>query len=250
MGPIRAGLSPCGEASRVRQLLAKDLVGVKTPSHAAGTLDALTALLNRRFSDHLAALPGTVPPHRVEFSPRITTSWALIYYRRHLVRLSPYLFLLAPHELKHGTHWRELDATLRHEAAHAAHYARTGETGHTHGFHELLERLGVRANGACDLGPENAAYRYVYVCPECNGLWHRRVPLRGNWSCGACSPGRYDPLRRMVLLVDLGSPVLRLHRCVDPMQAALADGLREMGDQPAPLRLAPAPLAGAHAQQA
>lgn len=191
-------------------------------------MDDLTALVNARFREHLSRLPGPVPPHVVEFSSRITTSWALIYYRRHLVRLSPYLFLLEPHELKHGTHWRELDATLRHEAAHASHYARTGETGHGHGFHHLLQALGVHANGACDLGPENAAYRYVYACPSCDGIWHRRQALGGNWSCGTCAPGRYAPEHRMFLLADLGRPWSRLHERLDLIHDAIRDGLRDV----------------------
>lgn len=194
---------------------------------------SLTELADRRFAEHLARLPGAAPAHRVEFSPRITTSWALIYYRRHLVRLSPYLFLLDAHELKHGTHWRELDATLRHEAAHAAHFARTGEAGHTQGFHELLSALGVRANGGCDLGPENAAFRYVYACPGCGGVWKRRSAIHGNWSCGACAPGRYEPAYRMFLLSDLGHPLRRLADRLPLLQQTLEEGLRD-GAPPAP----------------
>ncbi|HUR68490.1 MAG TPA: SprT-like domain-containing protein [Candidatus Thermoplasmatota archaeon] len=155
--------------------------------------------MNERFARYLEALDPNVPAHRVEFSRRITESWALIYYRRHLVRLSPYLFLLEPAALRHGSHWRELDATLRHEAAHAFAYHHRGDTGHSTFFHAALERLGVLANGSCDLGPENAAYRYVYACPGCEGMWHRRAPLKGNWSCGACAPGRFDPTFRLVL---------------------------------------------------
>lgn len=215
----------------MRPLLVKDAVSPKTLT-AAEAMAALTGLANRRFADHLARLPGKVPAHRVEFSPRITTSWALIYYRRHLVRLSPYLFLLDADELKHGTHWKELDATLRHEAAHAAHFARTGEPGHTGGFHELLSVLGVRANGACDLGPENAAFRYVYACPGCNGVWKRRVALHGNWSCGACAPGRYEPSYRMVLLSDLGRPLARLDQRLPLIHDALQEGLTACADAP------------------
>ncbi|HEX2022876.1 MAG TPA: SprT-like domain-containing protein [Candidatus Thermoplasmatota archaeon] len=194
----------------------------------------LTALVNERFSAYLEMLGGDAPPHRVVFSRRITTSWALIYYRRHLVRLSPYLFLLEPHELKHRTHWQELDATLRHEAAHAAQFARTGDVGHTPGFHVLLRRLGVEANGGCDLGPENAAFRYVYACPACHALWQRRVPLRGNWSCGVCAPGRYDEAHRMVMLLDMGSPWNRLRAM---RHAAVAEAVAEA--RAASLRAAP-----------
>ena len=180
-------------------------------------LRELTTIVNERFARYLDMLPGDAPAHRVQFSRRITGSWALIYYQRHLVRLSPYLFLLEPYELRHGSHWRELDATLRHEAAHAAHFARTGQTGHDAGFHELLGRLGVEANGGCDLGPENMAFRYVYACPGCNLLHHRRLPMRGNWSCGTCAPGRYAPEFRMTLMVDLGSPYTRLRRLRTPL---------------------------------
>ena len=187
-------------------------------------LRELTTIVNERFAGYLDMLPGDAPAHRVQFSRRITGSWALIYYQRHLVRLSPYLFLLEPHELRHGSHWRELDATLRHEAAHAAHFARTGRTGHDAGFHELLARLGVEANGGCDLGPENAAYRYVYACPGCSHLLHRRLPLRGNWSCGGCAPGRYSHDHRMMLIVDLGSPFARLDRLHRPhVRAAIEE---------------------------
>ena len=162
-------------------------------------LTTLAGMLEARFTDHLESLDPEAPRHRVEFSGRITESWALIYYRRHLVRLSPYLFLLEPDELKHGTHWRELDATLRHEAAHAVAFHRYGETGHTERFHLGLSKLGVMANGTCDLGPENAAFRYVYACPVCDNAWHRRATLRGKWSCGVCAPGRYSPEHALVL---------------------------------------------------
>ena len=189
----------------------------------------LTRIVNDRFSEYLDMLPGDTPAHRVSFSPRITESWALIYYRRHLVRLSPYLFLLEPHELKHESHWRELDATLRHEAAHAANYARTGYGGHDEGFHALLERLGVEANGACDKGPENVAFRYVYGCRDCANLVHRRVPLRGNWSCGACAPGRYESRYRVELVADLGSPFARLQKL---RRGAVQEAIREARREP------------------
>lgn len=162
-------------------------------------LRRLAEALEARFDDHLRAIDPDVPRHAVEFSGRITESWALIYYRRHLVRLSPYLFLLDSDELKHGTHWRELDATLRHEAAHAAVFHLFGETGHSPRFHAALAQLGVLANGTCDLGPENVAYRYVYACPTCDTTWPRRAKLRGNWSCGSCGPGRFVPEHRLTL---------------------------------------------------
>lgn len=198
----------------------------------------MTQVVNERFQQYLDLLPGDTPPHRVQFSHRITESWALIYYRRHLVRLSPYLFLLEPHELRYGSHWRELDATIRHEAAHAAHFARTQQTGHDPGFHELLSVLGVESNGGCDLGPLNAAFRYVYACPGCNELLHRRLPLRGNWSCGGCAPGRYEPAFRMTLLVDLGHPYRRMRRLRDGLvRAAINEALGS--DPRAPLAAAP-----------
>lgn len=161
--------------------------------------EALTRLANERFAHYLRILPGPTPAHRVSFSRRITTSWALIYYRRHVVRLSPYLFLLDADDLKHASHWQELDATLRHEAVHASLFALTGQTDHGGPFTRMLEAIGVEANGRCDLGPENVAFRYVYACPSCSEVWHRRTPLRGNWSCGVCSPGRYEPRHRMML---------------------------------------------------
>lgn len=161
--------------------------------------ETLTRLANERFAHYLRILPGPTPAHRVAFSRRITTSWALIYYRRHVVRLSPYLFLLDRHELKHGSHWQELDATLRHEAVHASLFALTGQTDHSGPFKHMLEAMGVEANGQCDLGPENVAYRYQYACPSCSETWQRRTPLKGNWSCGQCSAGRYDARFRMVL---------------------------------------------------
>lgn len=162
-------------------------------------LRALGRLASERFSAYLAILDPEVPQHRIEFSGRITGSWALIYYRRHLVRLSPYLFLLDTSELQYGTHWKELDATLRHEAAHAYAFHHHGDVGHSPAFHRALEKLGLTANGACDLGPENAAFRYVYACNACDSMWQRRVRLRGNWSCGGCAPGRFDPTYRLQL---------------------------------------------------
>lgn len=201
-----------------------------------GAWQQLTDVINARFSTHLRALPGTTPEHRVEFSRRITTSWALIYYRRRLVRLSPYLFLLPAAELKHASHWQELDATLRHEAAHAWLYALTGETGHSPRFHAALRTLGVNANGGCDLGPENAAFRYVYGCAACGNEWPRRVPLRGNFSCGTCAPGRYDASFRLALRVELPPPSTRLRTCEERVEAALAEALATgEGERVAPL---------------
>ena len=187
-------------------------------------LQTLTDVLNERFATYLDMLPGPTPRHRVEFSPRITTSWALIYYRRHLVRLSPYLFLLDASELSRGSHWAELDATLRHEAAHAAHYYETGETGHTPGFHAILERLGVRANGLCDLGPENAAFRYIYGCDVCGCIWPRRAPLRGNYSCGTCAPGSYSHAHRLTLRAEI-DPWRLLAVRADVLDDTYRDGL-------------------------
>ena len=186
-------------------------------------LRELTRLANERFDHYLAQLPGPTPPHTVQFSRRITESWALIYYQRHLVRLSPYLFLLDPSELKRGSHWQELDATLRHEAAHAVHFARTGETGHSRGFHDLLARLGVAANGTCDLGPENSAFRYVYACRSCDQRIPRRLPLRGNWSCGRCAPGQYSHVHKLELTERLDNLGARLKR----RQAWIEDAVRE-----------------------
>lgn len=160
---------------------------------------ALAGLLHERLARHIEAIDPATPAHRVEFSKRITESWALIYYRRHLVRLSPYLFLLDARELRHGSHWRELDATLQHEAAHAAVFHRCGHTGHGAPFHDAIARLGLAANGACDRGPENMAYRYLYACASCDATWPRRAPLRGNYSCGECAPGRFSPAHRLVL---------------------------------------------------
>lgn len=196
-------------------------------------LGELTQVLNRRFEQHVRRLCPDTPSHRVEFSRRITTSWALIYYRRHLVRLSPYLFLLEPHELKHGSHWLELDATLRHEAAHAVHFARTRETSHTAGFHRLLERLGVKANGVCDLGPENAAWRYLYACPACNAEWPRRQALKGNWSCGNCAPGRYAPEFKLMVR-ERYDPWRLLCLKGERVQATLLEARASMGELPQP----------------
>lgn len=170
----------------------------------------LEALLNERFAALAARMPGPVPPHELRFSKRITTSWALIYFRRHLVRLSPYVFLLEPGDLKHGTYWAELDATVKHEVVHAYLYARDRTRAHTDEFHGLLGGLGVASNGACDLGPTNLAFRYRYACAACDRAWLRRTPLRGNWSCGRCSPGRYAPEFRMALAETLPSPWARL----------------------------------------
>lgn len=193
-------------------------------------LRALTELLDRRFAQHLRTIDPCAPPHRVEFSRRITESWALIYYRRNLVRLSPYLFLLERDELKHGSHWRELDATLRHEAAHAAVFHAVGHTGHGAPFHDAIAKLGLRANGACDLGPENAAYRYLYACPTCDRPWPRRAPLRGNFSCGECSPGRYAPAHRLVLREERDL-CRRLRERRDIVQLAIAEGRAALADE-------------------
>lgn len=202
-------------------------------------LRALARILDERLAQHIASIDPATPAHRVEFSARITESWALIYYRRNLVRLSPFLFLLDPRELKHGSHWRELDATLRHEAAHAVVFHRCGHTGHGTPFHDAIAHLGLHANGACDLGPENMAYRYLYACPSCGVTWPRRAPLRGSFSCGECAPGRFSPDHRLVLRErrDL-CDALRLARPV--IRATIDEGLAAMREPAVPAPLAPA----------
>lgn len=201
-------------------------------------LRELADVLETRFEQHLRALGSDAPRHRIEFSRRITTSWALIYYRRHLVRLSPYLFLLESGQLKHGSHWAELDATLRHEAAHACSFARTGETGHGPGFHETLERLGLRANGLCDLGPENAAFRYIYGCDHCGCIWPRRAPLKGNWSCGTCAPGRFSPAHRLTLRAEI-DPWRLLSVRRDLVEDVLREGRAALCDMETVIRAPP-----------
>lgn len=204
----------------------------------------LTELVDRRFDQHLRAIDPDAPKHRVEFSRRITESWALIYYRRHLVRLSPYLFLLEANELQHGSHWGELDATLRHEAAHAAAFHRHDHTGHGAAFHAAMDRLGLVANGGCDLGPENAAFRYLYACPTCDNTWHRRAILKGNWSCGVCAPGRFDPAFRLALREkrDLATRLRERHGLMIETITAAHLALRETPLVTSPQPVAPTPV--------
>ena len=68
------------------------------------------------------------------------------------------------------------------------------------------------------------------LCQRCG----RRVPLRGNWSCGGCAPGRYDPAFRMTLREELGDPwgrvVARWDRVVECLDEAL---MPEAGVSPA-----------------
>lgn len=173
-------------------------------------LRALEAVIESRWSDLADDLPGPTPRHDVRFSARVTNAWALIYFKRRRVRLSPFLFLLEPDALHHGSYWRELDATLKHEVVHAHLFAATGETGHTPRFHELLDEFGVRANGERDLGPENATFRYVYRCGRCGIHWRRRAALQGTWSCGRCHPGAYSSHHRMELVRVLPPPSERL----------------------------------------
>ena len=187
------------------------------------TLRRIEDALNRHWEDLARRFPeGALPKHRVGFSRRVTTSWALIYYRRRLVQLSPYVFLLDEHELSTGNHWRELDATLRHEMAHAVLYQQ-GLQGHPPEFQGLLATLGVRANGACDVGPVNPTFRYVYGCPACGNAWHRRTRLVGDWSCVHCSEGRFDPRFQMHLVEELPPPWERLRARAHILEACLRE---------------------------
>lgn len=195
---------------------------------AEDLFDALADALTARFGEHVARVAEAagqrveVPAHRVRFSKRITTSWALIYYRRHEIRLSPYLFLLEPSELKHGGYFEELDATMAHEAVHAYLWAREKDGGHSPAFHDLYAALGWRANGSLDLGPPNVAFRFVYRCPSCARTWQRRARLTGNWSCGSCSAGRYEPAFRMALAETLDAPWTRVAARAERVAEALA----------------------------
>ncbi len=185
---------------------------------------------------------GAVPAHRVEFSKRITSSWALIYYRRHLVRLSPYLFLLEPEQLRQGSYWRELDATLRHELVHAYLFQTRRETGHPSDFKDHLARLGVDANGGCDRGPANRAYRHLYACEKCGQEWRRRVKLPGTYSCGKCAPDAFDPEARILLVQSLQTPYERLAAHTHRIAGALEEGVAALAKDNTALA-APSPRA-------
>lgn len=191
------------------------------------TLRRIEEALNRHWDELSLRFPaGSLPKHRVEFSTRVTTSWALIYFRRHLIRLSPYVFLLDKEDLTTETHWKELDATLRHEMAHAFLYYWTGEKGHTPAFGDVMRHLGMSPNGSCDIGPPNPTFRYVYGCGECGNEWTRRRRLTGNWSCGDCAPGVYDARYAMTLQRELPDPRAALAERTPVLEATLREALR------------------------
>ncbi len=211
--------------------LSRARVHPHVPDRIRGRRDALVADLERLLNARWRQLarrhfPGeAIPPHRIEFSKLITASWAIIYYRRHLVRLSPYLFLLEEGALARDTHWEEFDATLKHELVHAYLYARDGEVGHPPEFQGYLQRVGVDPNGDCDRGPTNVAYRHVYACGACGHEWRRRVRLTGKYSCGTCAPGRFDPDAVIQHVRSLPPPYERLADHTSRMAAAIEEGM-------------------------
>lgn len=187
-------------------------------------LARLARELERVWEESASRLPGGITPHRIRFSRRITDAWALIYYRKREVRLSPYLFLVPPDRRKRASDWKELEATILHEVAHAHLWARTRDAGHPPEFADLLRALGVRPNGACDLGPENPAWRYRYECPTCDRGFLRRLPLRSASSCARCAPAGYDAAHRLRLASTLPSPWTRLATVTPRIERAIAEG--------------------------
>ncbi|MHB8587024.1 MAG: SprT-like domain-containing protein [Thermoplasmatota archaeon] len=182
-------------------------------------LGSLAHVLEVRWIEAARLLPGGVPPHHVVFSRRITTSWAIIYYRRREVRLSPYVFLLPPDRLRYPTDFQELAATILHEVAHAHLWAATRDCGHPPEFATRLSALGIRPNGGCDLGPENIAYRFRYACTTCKRAYPRRARTSSGTRCGHCKVG--GALELIEELPDpwhrLGSPpaLTRIARAIE-----------------------------------
>lgn len=86
----------------------------------------------------------------------------------------------------------EIEDTLLHEMIHIIH------PNHSRAFKTIAGRLGVslKAKEHPDL---RAAYRYLYICPNCGKEYPRRKRFRMA-SCGICSKGhRFDPRYKLIL---------------------------------------------------
>lgn len=131
--------------------------------------------------------PGQRVPFRVEWSPRMSRSAGLCYYRRKVIRLSSKYHAALPQEIPN---------TLKHELIHA-----TGVLGHGWKFRAEARRLG------CDVHAQpmpRRPYKWVYACPACGVevKTRRRIDL----SCGKCSR-RWDPKYRLVLRGNAPPPI-------------------------------------------
>ena len=124
---------------------------------------------------------------RVEWSTRMRVVAGTCDWRRGLIRIS-----WQYHQQRPG----ELRATLLHEMLHLKL-----RRGHDAVFKAEASRLGVPLYAPGP--PLRRPYRYVYACPACGLRVLRR--RKGNWSCGRCSGGRYDPRFRLRLVAHLTS---------------------------------------------
>lgn len=76
-----------------------------------------------------------------------------------------------------------------------------------HGYDRIAHRVAMLTGASltevrgCLLPPQRRPMRYVYQCPGCGGVVHRR--RKGTWSCGRCSPV-FD--ERFVLQIVPDSP--------------------------------------------
>ena len=140
--------------------------------------DELANLFVRLNQKHFT---GSLPVARVQWSNRLRIAGSCRPQTRE-IRLS---------SLYHTHYPDELESTLLHEMLHLVYPTHNAE------FCRFAEKLGIAVH--CREYPGiHPRSRYVYQCPNCRTVFHRR--RRGNISCGKCSGGAYDPRFRLVLM--------------------------------------------------
>ncbi len=128
---------------------------------------------------------GSLPPVKIEYSPRMTSAGSYTPARR-VIKVGLKYHRLFP---------EEVEDTLKHEMIHIRHFR------HNAAFKAEARRLGASLKARSHPSLRRSP-KYVYVCPVCARSFPRQKRLVMA-SCGYCSSGgRYDPRYKLKLLTS------------------------------------------------
>jgi predicted SprT family Zn-dependent metalloprotease len=91
--------------------------------------------------------------------------------------------------------------TVLHEIAHALHWIFYRETSHNWLWHKIAISIGCSGERCYSTAMVNEVEKkYSLICPNCyNGIELSKKP-KCDSSCSKCSPGRFNPVYKMVLV--------------------------------------------------